>query len=179
MKKSKPFSIHKTPFTSVGFTLIEALVVLAIISLISVVGVISIINFQKDTVMDSAASELVSALKTAKNKSQSGELPTATDLDDYEEDYLPWYGVRSASGGYAIFVNYRLVGDTSDTSGDVVNFKITSGISLTLPNITFDRLTGKNNGAQNIVLTYKAGTPQSVTRTISLSESGVITISEP
>jgi len=158
-----------------GFTLIEALVVLAVIALISVVGVINILAFQKDAVMDSAANEIQSALKTAKNKSQSGELPAGASLSDYEEGYLPWYGVRSASGGYSIFVEYRLKSAGSDVTSNTVNFKIPSGITLTMPNITYERLTGKNNGANDIVLTYKTGEMRKVT----VTQSGVITITEP
>ncbi len=129
-----------------GFTLIEALISIAIIALLAVVGVANLAGFQKEVRLESFASEFVSALKTAKNKSVNAEVPAGVSgFDSYtDDDTLPFWVVKTDSNKYEYYSIYKLESDVDYTSSVSETVLIPSGSSI-LPNteIGFERLTGK------------------------------------
>ena len=133
-----------------GFTFIETLLVIAIISSLSVFGLMKISAFQEDAKIDSVANEVLSTLKVARNKSELGEIPSSSSLDDYLPDQLPSYGVRSKGDGYEIFVQYQEVTSTFEESDSASQtYEIPSEINVSIPSgVVFERLSGKTNDAE-------------------------------
>lgn len=59
-----------------GFTLIEFIVVLSIIAILSTLGIVAFVNYSRTQVLNAAASDVVTMLKTAKSRAQSQVKPT-------------------------------------------------------------------------------------------------------
>jgi len=138
-----------------GFTFVETLLVVAIISALSVFGMIRISEFQKQATIDSAANELLTTLKVARSKSENGEIPEGKTLNDYESDGIPFYGVRSTGDGYEIFMIYKDLGASSETTGSVgSSFEGSDKITFSSFDVRFNRLTGETGGT-NIDVFYK------------------------
>jgi prepilin-type N-terminal cleavage/methylation domain-containing protein len=137
-----------------GFTFIELLVVMALIAGLSALGMIRIISFQKDSQIDSFANEIVSTLKIAKNKSETGEIPTNMTMDNFIDGKYPSYGLRTNTDGYEIYVNYET--SAGEVNSWVEKYKLPKDTSIVLSGaIKFDRITGNTN-ENNIILSYKA-----------------------
>jgi len=92
-----------------GFTLIEIILVLAIFSVLSVAGIESITEFQKSALLRGTSDEFAAALRSARTKSINGELLEGEKPEDFSNDGLPIYGVKTDSSSYTLFRCYQLV----------------------------------------------------------------------
>lgn len=79
-----------------GFTIIELIVVFSIIAILSVIGVASFVNYSRIQALESAASNLVSALGVAKSRAISQVKPTAT---------IPQCDNNTTLNGYEVVLN--------------------------------------------------------------------------
>lgn len=85
----------KKKFSS-GFTLIELIVVFSVIAVISTVGVVSFTSYNKTSELNSAVSDTISFLNSAKSNSLSQIVPEECDVQGLA---LEGYEVRILSGG--------------------------------------------------------------------------------
>lgn len=156
-----------------GFTLIETIVVFGILSALALVGVESIIEFQKNALLDTAANEFASTLRTARTKSIAGELLESESYGDFADDGLPKYGIRIEDDQ-----TYFLIREYIDNMGipgyDSELEKFTIDDNLSLANVGdrvfFERITGEG-GPISFTLQRIDGKG---TRIIEVNDQGVI-----
>ncbi len=141
-----------------GFTFIELLIVMTIISALSALGMMKISAFQKQAIIDSVGNEIISVLKVARNKSQSGEVPQGMSLNDFTEDGLPSYGVKFEGDRYQVFVRYITKSDPTTVNKPSVDNPnlLSNDLTLTPSEVIFERISGKTV-FNEIYVHYKAG----------------------
>lgn len=83
-------------FSQKGFTLIELIVVFSIIAILSVIGVAAFVNYSRVQTLESASSDLVSALLVAKSRALSQVKPTSQ---------APQCDSSSVLNGYNVVLN--------------------------------------------------------------------------
>jgi len=154
-----------------GFTLIETIVVFAILSTLALVGIESIVEFQKNALLDGAANEFASTLRSARTKSLAGEiLETETD-GDFADDGLPKYGVKIEDD--QTYILFREYVDYTGASGYDEPERLTIDDNLSLANVgdrvVFERVTGEGGP---IVFTLQR-TDGKGTREIEVSNKGI------
>jgi hypothetical protein len=124
--------------------------------------------------MDSTTNEVVSAIRTAQNKSESGEIPESMNLKDFKEDYAPKYGIRTVTGGYEIFAQYWVEGEPGAVSPSVATYNVDDNIAVTITGSPlFERLSG-TSPAFDVDLLSDSGE----SRQISFNSQGFIEITE-
>ncbi|MGD8744387.1 MAG: prepilin-type N-terminal cleavage/methylation domain-containing protein [Candidatus Woesebacteria bacterium] len=154
-----------------GFTLIELLVVVVIITIITLGGYENIVGFQKGVVLDQTTSEFVNTLRHARNKSISGEIEEGKTHANYDEDFLPRYGVGvdATQDKYYLFVNYQEAGVESTVIQE--EYELSQPLEISPDTqVYFERITG-NSAAASITIT---DIKSAETRTISITSAGEI-----
>ena len=147
-----------------GFTLIEVIVVTFILSILALAGVETIVNFQKNALLESTARELVSTIRTAQNKSLSGELIKGETLQPSD---LPKFGVAFTVNSYTLFRQYVGVGTS------VATYPIDTQLKLSPSSeIVFDRVSGT---CSPLVLTIERLDNQEFVK-IDINEKGLVTL---
>jgi len=140
-----------------GFTLIESVIVIAIIGMLALVSMNNIIEFQRSATVSSAAQELASTLRVARQNSMSGLVKTG-ETDTY-------YGV-SLSGNTYELLRYP--------SADMLE-QHTIDPQVAVPTgsfvMTFARITGLPSGNAPITLTHGTNV-----RTITVNANGLISL---
>jgi len=125
--------ISSKPFFSVGFTLIEIVVVIAILGMILVFGLITNLNsFQRDT-FRSEQSTLVSILEKARNRSMNNIFGSS-------------HGVCYIAPNYIIFRGRTNCLPTSSVDELIpanTNIANLSNFSTTFPTVIFSQLAGR------------------------------------
>ncbi len=131
-----------------GFSLLEALLVIAIIAVLSVTGIGYYRNYVKSVELDSLAAAMVADLKTARSKAMSGEESLKwgarfiNGADDYYELFSTPINYQNAStsvksatylSGGVVFTN-----PPSASSTDVIFNKITGTATATSITISFE-----------------------------------------
>jgi prepilin-type N-terminal cleavage/methylation domain-containing protein len=150
MKKIKTdslFTNHPTLISNstLGFTLIEALVAVTIVALLARIIAINLINFQKDARLESFADQFASNLQSARNKSVSAEIPSGYVLSDFDANNLPYWVVEVTANKFSLYSKFKL-SSGSDATGNSEDTAITGGNTLTPTGLTtFERLTGKTS----------------------------------
>lgn len=156
-----------------GITIIEVLVSITIITILSSGTYFGIIEFQRNTLLDSTAEEFASTIETARSMSISGLAISETTVDDYEGDFLPYYGIKVEADKYSLFTTYRKIGENTDTI-EVVN-------SNTIPDdmaffnqgeIYFARRSGVESGVNTFTINRKNSTSS---RQITIGKQIIIT----
>ncbi|MDP3998943.1 MAG: prepilin-type N-terminal cleavage/methylation domain-containing protein [bacterium] len=132
---------------SKGFTLIEAVVVIAILAILALFGVGSIIEFQKNSLHLAEAEEFASILRDARTRSLTGQLLPGEQASTFEPDGLPEYGVKVAGTNYILFRQFQLWGAPAPASGDLETYAISDKLLLTPSpsEVIFDRVTGESS----------------------------------
>lgn len=159
-----------------GATLLETIVVVAIITSLSLMGVNSINNFRKDTIINNIASELVSELRLARNKSINGELLEGEETGNFQENNFPEYGVKVNTDSYELV--RRCVysdGKICDADDSIEKISLDTDYELfPLGNVIFGRITGET---VSTTLTIKEKT-SGRGRLIEISNESIIFISK-
>lgn len=141
---------------SFGVTLIETVVVVGILSILAVFSVENIVQFQKDSLAEANANEFVSTLRLARNKSMSGEIPSGSTFEDFEEEGLAEYGVGISANSYFLFRDYQLLGEANVTRETIDTFSLSEDFSLSpTGEVNFERINGIS-GPFTFILSYKS-----------------------
>ena len=147
-----------------GFTLLEVVIVLAVVVLISTMGVDFYVNYGKSVEINSVAQTIAFDLKQVQSKSMIGEggfkwgIHFVNGSSDYYEifstptDYSD--GAKVVVSKNPLFSNVAFSSPGDSSSTDIIFNKISGGTSTT-----------------SVILTS-----QSITRTISVSSIGSISI---
>lgn len=161
-----------------GFTLLEALVVMALIAILTALGGGFYGNFAKGTDLDSAAKTIVSDLKTAQAKAMAGY---DANTDGISDKWGICFRNPSGVGGdlYEIYspTTSCAAGSSATVHGTIY---LQGGITFTTPadnaavSVVFDRITGAATltGALDIRIT---GNGQ--TKIITITAAGLISSS--
>ena len=162
-----------------GFTLIESVVVIAILAILALVSVNNIVEFQRNAILTSAAQELVSTIRVARQNSMSGLVKPG---ETYDTSGYPYYGVYIYYNTTDKMYEYHLqrtytltAGSPTTESIEQIDHKIDSSVSLSSApmTITFSRITGDPGSAQSLTLT-RVGT--SVSKTITVNTNGLVSL---
>jgi prepilin-type N-terminal cleavage/methylation domain-containing protein len=149
-----------------GFTLIESVVVIAIISTLALISMNTITEFQKNSILTSAAQELTSTLRLAQQNSIAGKLQPDEDTSSFGSNGIPNYDVHISGNTYLLvrmFNNGTLVSEPpiASTSADP-----TLTITTNPPNVSdimFYRFTGTTSATVKVNLIRTNGTMRSTT----------------
>jgi Tfp pilus assembly protein FimT len=155
-----------------GASLLETLVTIAIIAILTLMGVNTINNFRHSATLDNTASELLSHLRTARNKSVSGELLTGENENIFEENGLPEYGVALKAGGYSLIRRCQKA-DATDCSDEAAIESVVLPETYNLSpegSIYFKRITGTSQNT-SFTLTGRGGSVQ-----FEINDNGAILI---
>lgn len=155
-----------------GFTLPELLIATALITAIALLSTNTVIHLQKDMLLETTANEIVSTVRLAQAKSESGEIMPTEVASDFYPDTLPSYGVKSASNRYHLYRAYQKITDATPQSQTMTSFKVDSALTLDSFDLLFDRLTS-NSPATTFLLVRTDGHGG---RSISLDSTGTITL---
>jgi prepilin-type N-terminal cleavage/methylation domain-containing protein len=148
---------------SLGFTLIELMIVTTIIMLITGGGIASFLSFNDKQQVLNSAKELQGYLRTAQTLARVGETPTGCDR-------LIGYKVVTADAGSIKEVSLLAVCSSGDIQRDV--FSLSEGVTLSSDiEITFLGLYGGVTGASQIDITSDSGRSYS----FEVSSGGEIT----
>lgn len=138
------FTLHER-----GLTLIELMLVLGIFTIIAGVATVQLAGFQRGTVLESAAKDIVSALRLAHDKAMLGEDGDVNGQGDA-------WGIRFANGASDTYASFF------GAAYNVNNVKETAYLS---PPLVFTAPTEGNN--TDVIFTKLSGTTTSSTITIS------------
>ena len=134
-----------------GFTLLELLVVMSLVSLLAVIAAPSYNNMRKNVALDTQRQEIVSALRTAQQRSIASR------------GFEP-HGIHFGTDSFSMFspsysTTFELQGDIEFIDGENSD-------------VIFDRLTGEAAIPNPVIVSvgYAGGTK----RAITISESGAI-----
>lgn len=149
------------------------LIVLAVVSTVSLGAYESIVQFQYQSQVESASSNLLAILKDAQNKSRSGLLPVGNVAADFTETGLPVYSVVLNGNSYMLQRSDTLVSTGAETV-DEETYVIDSAITVTpgSATVSFARLSGLPLVPVTYTLTKGAGT---VSRSVIVHSAGLLT----
>lgn len=157
-----------------GYTLLEVIVVIAIIGILSAFASAKFNQLRKETIINLAADEFASELKTARVKSMAGEVEEGEVLTDFEEGGLPSFGVLVSANTYALFRDYIAEGDALTTRQDLETTTLDSTFNISGDSeVVFPRLTG---AASATFIIENEGTNGK--RQVSINSEGVISITK-
>jgi Tfp pilus assembly protein FimT len=141
-----------------GASLLETLVTIAIIAILTLMGVNTINNFRHSATLDNTANELLSYLRTARNKSVSGELLAGEDNDLFEDNGLPEYGITLLADGYRLIRRCQKSDATNcSTEPAIDSVSLPETYSLSPEgSIFFERITGTSQNT-SFTLTGRGG----------------------
>ena len=156
---------------SLGFTLIELVVVFSVIIIVSTLGIASNVSYSRAQTLQQASNEFVTVLNTAKARSGSQIKPTSQCT------------AVSALNGYSVTVNiaarsYALNVICSGVTTPLSTTTLPNGVSFnsatgnpatTTTSVTFSVLTGGVIGSGNIVLSAFGSS-----KTVTISQVGGI-----
>jgi len=161
-----------------GFTLIEVVVAVTIVSFMSMVGISKFGEMQKDTLLTTTVDEFVSDVRTARNKSMSGEISESETPTSFTESGLPVYGISVSGTSYILFREYvKSVAAGGDgvtvlkenmQQKDLGSLFSLSGDSQ----IKFQRINGKTSGGTFII--ERSGVAEK--KQVNISSEGILTV---
>ena len=127
-----------------GFTLIELMVTVAIIGALSLFGSIKFNQFRDDAIINAAAEELASQIKSARNMSMVGEIKEGEGSYDFEVDGLPVYGVGVAGNSHFLFRDYTKAGESDKTRENLETAVLETSFNISGDSeIVFSRIKGE------------------------------------
>ena len=143
-----------------GFTLLEVVVVIAIIAILSLFGVNTINNFRRNASLDNAASELLSEIRVARNKSMTGEVMEGEKEEDFNPNGLPEYGVNILADRYELIRRCVKLAGNCDTEPAIEMIMLDDQFTLDpIGKFYFDRIAGNPDisGTKTINILEKKG----------------------
>lgn len=141
-----------------GFTLIEILLVIFVMTALLVLGFINYRDFEKMVALSSSASQIISTLHLANERTVSSSGNSA-------------HGVRFASSTYTLFASSTY--DVADPKNEVFNLPLgieISGLNIGGSDVIFNKLTGATTNFGTIVL--RIASKPSETKTVKILPSG-------
>jgi len=155
-----------------GFTLIELMITIAIIGALSLVGSIKFNQFRDDAIINAAAEELASQIRSARNMSMVGVVTEGEVIQDFEVNGLPVYGVGVGGNSYFLFRDYTKKGESDKTRENLENVVLEPTFNITGDTeIVFSRRYGEASPKSFVI--EKSGVSQ---KKVTVNEQGVVLI---
>jgi prepilin-type N-terminal cleavage/methylation domain-containing protein len=157
------FNFLKTNNKKSGFTLIEALVVIAIMGFISTIVLFSLSSFRNEQALKNTEIDIVTLLNKARQNTLS-----SINSNNYSVHFETDKAVLFTGSNYSAL----------DSTNEIIDFNkavvapIDGGINLGgLSNVTFERLTGDATDGTIII---KLKSDSSKQKTITINKTGVV-----
>ncbi len=151
---------------SLGFTLLELIIVFTVIAILSTTGIASFVNYSRAQSLQSAAVKLASTLNLAKSSASSQVKPSqcSGSLNGYQIDIL-----STTTYSLSVFCpEVHLIQTTTLPDNGNIKFNLDLGQTTTI-SVFFPIITSGVYGAGNIVLTG-----HSQAKTIKIDNEGNI-----
>ncbi len=148
----------KITFSTLGFTFVEILVVIAILIILAGLAIPFYQSFQLSSQLDNTAQEVVQSLRRAQSQAMAS-------------DYFSEYGIFFGAHDYTIFRGASF--DPADTFNEVFNVSSTLTINLALggsSSVVFSRVQGVPNNTGSITLISANGEE----RLITIQNPGIV-----
>lgn len=157
-----------------GYTLLEVLLVVSIVSIISVFAAQTLIKFQKEAVLDDTVREFSSLTLHARSKSIAGEIQKGKTYNDYAEEGMDEYAIKTTSDSYQLVRRYTLASAT-EQENIIESNQINNVLDFEPKNTTvfFDRISGQPSSATQFTFQIKGSSEQ---RLVKINSNGSVNI---
>lgn len=155
-----------------GFTIIELLIVIAVIGIIGVVSVLGLGRYRSGESVESAATEIVAAIRSVQQRSVTQENGQGWGIRFINATSgVPFLGTQS----YTIFRGPTFATGTPDRTFTLrSNVRFSDPVASSTKDLTFAAITGKPPALFSISLTSPGNSP--FTKQITVAASGAISV---
>lgn len=123
---------------SLGYTLIELLLVSGLLIIILAVASINLIRPQRQANLDSASQSIVSLIAEAQNRSATGDASVNSQTQNW--------GIHFESGSYTLFAGIYQAGNSNNFRQNLPQNISFSSINLPAQEIVFQKVSGEVSG---------------------------------